>query len=75
MLHVQDEYRRRGYATILLQKASRALKEQGKERVAFIVDGNTASEALFTKLGWERADFNAKKQTGKRRAKRKWIQR
>lgn len=75
MLHVKEEYRRRGYATILLQEATRALEQRGEERVAFVVDGNKASEALFTKLGWQRADLHIKKQTGKRRAKRKWIKR
>ena len=73
MLHVQQDYRRRGYAQILLEEATRTLQNRGEDCVAFIVDGNTASESLFTKLGWKRADVHMKKQTGKRRAKRKWI--
>lgn len=73
MLHVQESYRRRGYGLALLKQASEALGELKQERVAFIVDGNTASEALFTKAGWIRADTAQKKCTGKRRAKRKWI--
>lgn len=73
MLHCKDEYRRRGYAIALLNHVTRTLEALGEERVAFIVDGNTASEALFTKAGWVREDPTMKKGTGKRRAKRKWI--
>jgi hypothetical protein len=50
------------------------VQARGEECIAFIVDGNNASEALFTKLGWVRADLHMlKKQTGNRRAKRKWV--
>lgn len=74
MLHVKEEYRRRGYAQTLLEEATRTVQARGEECIAFIVDGNNASEALFTKLGWVRADLHMlKKQTGNRRAKRKWV--
>jgi len=75
MLHVKEECRRRGYGAILLQEATSALEERGEECVAFILDGNTASEDLFSKLGWERADLHIKMQTGNRRSKRKWVKR
>jgi DTW domain-containing protein YfiP/predicted GNAT family acetyltransferase len=75
MLHVQEDCRNRGYGTVLLQQATRALQAKGEERVAYIVDGNHASEALFTSAGWERFDPTIKGGTGKRRAKRKWIHR
>jgi DTW domain-containing protein YfiP/ribosomal protein S18 acetylase RimI-like enzyme len=73
MLHVEEAYRRSGYGTRLLVEATRLLEERGEPRVAYIVDGNGASEGLFAKQRWIREDPNAKKGTGKRRAKRKWI--
>jgi len=73
MLNVQADVRRRGYGRALLQQATRTLAERGDERVAFIVEGNLASEALFESVGWERADSSQKRQTGKRRAKVKWV--
>jgi DTW domain-containing protein YfiP/GNAT superfamily N-acetyltransferase len=73
MLHVHEPFRRRGYGLALLKQATRTLQERGEERVAFIMDGNHASEAVFTAAGWKRDDPTAKRRTGKRRAKRKWI--
>ena len=73
MLHVEESCRRRGYGSALLSEATRVLENRGEPRQAFIVDGNRASEALFAKQGWIRADPNAKRGTGKRRAKREWI--
>lgn len=66
------------YINMLLRNiegVTRVLEERREERVAFIVEGNTAPEALFSKLGGERTEVNKKKQTGKRRARRKWIKR
>ncbi|KAL7551334.1 hypothetical protein ACHAWF_014527 [Thalassiosira exigua] len=73
ILHVDEEHRRSGIGELLLKEASDALKNRQEEAFAFIVDGNKASEALFAKLGWEKADPLKPKQTGKRRAKRLWI--
>lgn len=73
MIYVEEGFRRRGYAKMLLEQATRALEQRGEERVAFIVDGNHASERLFLSAGWEREDPNKKRGTGKRRAKRKWL--
>lgn len=75
MLHVDEPYRRRGYGAALLNEASRALADRGEERVAYIVDGNAASEAVFRSCGWERADPGQKKGTGRRRSKKLWVQR
>jgi len=75
MLHVDEPSRRKGYGSALVNEASRALEEEGKERVAYIVDGNTASEAVFTSCGWERADPGKKKGTGRRRSKKLWVKR
>jgi len=72
ILHVDDEHRRLGLGEILLNQATVALKRRDEPVFAFIVDGNNASEALFTKLGWVKADPFAKKGTGKRKAKRMW---
>jgi len=73
MMYVQESHRRRGYALALLQHATKTLQTQGEERVAFVVDGNAASEAVFEAAGWVEANPDLKRQTGKRRAKRKWI--
>jgi len=72
-LHVRHDDRRRGYGEELLRRATEVLRKRGEERVAFIVDGNEASEALFRKVGWRREDPTIKRRTGRRRAKRKWI--
>lgn len=73
MLYVEEDFRRRGYARALLEQATSILELRGEERVAFIVDGNVASEAVFLAAGWERADPRKKRGTGKRKAKRKWV--
>mmetsp|Transcript_11389 Transcript_11389/g.22568 ORF Transcript_11389/g.22568 Transcript_11389/m.22568 type:complete len:492 (+) Transcript_11389:108-1583(+) len=73
MLHVAEGYRRRGYGRALVAEASDRIAARGQELVAYVRDGNAASEALFSKLGWARADPSEKKRTGRRRAKRKWI--
>ncbi|CAB9526987.1 DTW domain-containing protein 2 [Seminavis robusta] len=73
MLHVEKHARRKGYGTALLRQLTQVLGQQGDARVAFIHDGNTASEALFRAVGWEPANGEVKRQTGRRKAKRKWI--
>mmetsp|Transcript_24204 Transcript_24204/g.37323 ORF Transcript_24204/g.37323 Transcript_24204/m.37323 type:complete len:117 (+) Transcript_24204:1-351(+) len=73
MLYVNSSYRRLGYGQTLLAEATQRLEQQGVECAAFIVDGNDASEMLFTKEGWVRADPTMKRKTGRRKAKRKWI--
>ena len=73
MLHVEEKYRRRGYGLSLLQQATQTLKERDEERVAFIVEGNHVSEAVFEAAGWKRVDHGNSRRTGIRRAKRKWV--
>ena len=73
MLHVEEPHRQKGYGAELVQMATQVLEEQGKECVAYIVDGNAISERVFSKCGWRKADPNVKKGTGRRRAPRKWI--
>mmetsp|Transcript_17105 Transcript_17105/g.23777 ORF Transcript_17105/g.23777 Transcript_17105/m.23777 type:complete len:195 (-) Transcript_17105:258-842(-) len=73
ILHVDPEHRRLGLAEALLKQATMALIRRRDKAFAFIVDGNTASEKLFTKLGWVKANPLEKKGTGKRKAKRLWI--
>ena len=55
----------------MLSSATKALQQKNDPTYAFILEGNTASEALFTKMGWEKI-YSGKKGTGKRRAKRLW---
>ncbi len=79
ILHVSEELRGRGYATALVREATRAISEANREREvpllysAMIKDGNTASERVFSKVGFVRENPNAKKGSGRRRANRKWI--
>ena len=64
ILHVDEAHRRQNLGEILLNEATDALARRGEEIFAFIQDGNKASEALFTKLGWEKANPLGKKGTG-----------
>jgi len=73
MLHIKEEYRRRGYGSALVSHATCLLKNMNKEGVAYILDGNIASEAVFDACGWVKECPNIKRQTGSRRSKRKWI--
>eukprot|EP00588_Corethron_pennatum_P031885 CAMPEP_0194343568 /NCGR_PEP_ID=MMETSP0171-20130528/97598_1 /TAXON_ID=218684 /ORGANISM="Corethron pennatum, Strain L29A3" /LENGTH=337 /DNA_ID=CAMNT_0039109835 /DNA_START=579 /DNA_END=1589 /DNA_ORIENTATION=+ len=52
ILHVDETYRRRGLGKILLSEATSSVQRRGELPIAFIVDGNTHSEALFSTLGW-----------------------
>jgi len=73
MLFVNEEYRRRGYGSALVSRATRELDKNRIEGVAYILDGNDASEAVFGNCGWVKENPNIKRQTGSRRSKRKWI--
>ena len=74
MLHVDEDHRRKGWGSALLAEAEEALKRRGDERLAFILDGNVASEKLFESRGWRRDDPEGfKRGTGRRRAKRRWV--
>lgn len=71
ILHVDEEHRRRSLGEALLSSATRALQEKNDPTFAFILEGNNASESLFTKMGWKKM-YSGKKGTGTRRAKRLW---
>ena len=65
ILHVDEEHRRFGLGQALLKEATEALARRNEDVFAFILDGNNASEALFTKLGWEKdIDASSAKGTG-----------
>jgi L-amino acid N-acyltransferase YncA len=67
ILHVDEEHRRFGLGLALLKEATKALlarSRNGDNVYAFILDGNHASEALFTKLGWEKVGDSSAKGTG-----------
>ena len=72
-IHVDERFRRRGFAATLLAEATKALERNQEPCFAYILDGNGPSEALFSQQGWVRADPLAPKGTGRRRAKRKWV--
>lgn len=71
ILHVDEDHRRRSLGEALLCSATTALQEKNDPTFAFILEGNNASESLFTKMGWKKM-YSGKKATGKRRAKRLW---
>ena len=48
-------------------------EEMAQTAISMIKDGNTASERVFSKVGFVRENPNAKKGSGRRRANRKWI--
>uniref|UniRef100_A0A7S2YAD0 tRNA-uridine aminocarboxypropyltransferase n=1 Tax=Entomoneis paludosa TaxID=265537 RepID=A0A7S2YAD0_9STRA len=73
MLHVDQAYRRRGLGTLLLSYAMEQLQQHDQPLFAFILDGNAASQGIFTKMGWIPDNPRAKRGTGRRRAPRKWI--
>ena len=55
MLHVEPEHRRRGIASQLVGQAARDLVQARRACFAYIVDGNVASQRVFSQLGWRRA--------------------
>jgi len=81
MLQVETEYRRKGYGRLLVQEASKVLKELGKPCVCFIQQGDEVAESLFGGLGWivsEQKGAGAVKSgtttgTTPRAAKQRWI--
>ena len=76
ILYVSKEHRGKGYGTALLKEATRMVSKSCNpplECTALIMAGNTASERVFQKVGWVLESPNAKKRSGRRRAKRKWI--
>jgi len=64
ILHVDEEHRKLGLGQVLLNEATKELASRNEDLFAFIIDGNHASEALFTKLGWEKASGSSTKGTG-----------
>ena len=73
MLHVKELCHLCGYGSALFSEATRVLDNCGEPRQSFIVDHNQASEALFAKQGWIRADKNEKWETGTSWYKQEWI--
>lgn len=57
-LYVKDDYRRQGVAEDLVIYLCHALAKQGFDATAHIVDGNTPSLKLFTRLGFEAIEYN-----------------
>lgn len=57
-LTVLPEYRRKGIAAKLVRAAERGLRKEGMEIIAALIDAdNTASRALFSKLGYTTSDI------------------
>ena len=53
-LDAEEEHRRRGFASALLQRAAEELEAAGEPAFAHVVEGNVASERCFEKNGWTR---------------------
>jgi len=73
MLYVLPAYQNLGYGNLLVQTATEYLIDNDMECSCYILDGNSVSEHVFEKHGWEKADPNQKKRTGRRRAPRLWV--
>ncbi len=57
-LAVMPEYRHQGIAARLVRTCERALRKQGMEMFAALIEGdNLASQTLFAKLGYETSDI------------------
>lgn len=52
-LHVKDEYRGQGLATILIETFSQKILESGEDIRTMINDRNEVSQKLFNKLGFK----------------------
>ncbi|TMW43518.1 hypothetical protein DOY81_011401 [Sarcophaga bullata] len=52
-LHVKEEYREQGLATILIEEYSRRILERGEDVRTLINDNNLVSQKVFAKLGFE----------------------
>ena len=52
-LHVKEEYRGQGLATILIEEYSRRILERGEDVRTLINDNNLISKKVFAKLGFE----------------------
>eukprot|EP00127_Corallochytrium_limacisporum_P007147 Clim_evm20s243 gene=Clim_evmTU20s243 len=52
MVKCLSEHRRKGYAAIAIQYTMKAMMDLGVVPFCYIVDGNAASEGLFSKLGY-----------------------
>jgi GNAT superfamily N-acetyltransferase len=68
ILHVDEDHRRQCLGEVLLASATKALEQTKDPVFAFIVDGNAASESLFTKLGWSKT-YSGKKGHGQKESK------
>jgi GNAT superfamily N-acetyltransferase len=64
ILHVDEDHRGLGLGAALLREITQTLLRRKEDMFAFIVDGNKASEALFSKLGWKKANPSGKKGIG-----------
>lgn len=51
-----DEYKRRGFAKIVVNALSKILAEEGLDTILFVVVGNESSEKLFISLNWKRVN-------------------
>ncbi len=57
-LAVLPEYRHKGIAVKLVRACERALRQEGMELFAALIEGdNVASQSLFAKLGYETTDI------------------
>ena len=64
ILHVEPKHRQLGLAQVLLQSAMDTISSRNEKLFAYIVDGNKASERLFSKLGWRKDYPLGKRGTG-----------
>lgn len=56
ILQTLPEYKRRGYATLIIKVMSKDIAEDGHDPLGTVLVGNIASEGMFEKLGFHRMD-------------------
>jgi predicted GNAT family acetyltransferase len=53
MLHTLQEFRRRGYAAVVVRALASKIIQDGAQPFCHIVEGNSSSLALFRSLGFD----------------------
>ncbi|KAF2878768.1 hypothetical protein ILUMI_27395, partial [Ignelater luminosus] len=53
-LHVMDEYKRKGYGSLITKVLTKQLAQEGVYPIASTLNNNNISQAMFTKLGFKK---------------------
>ncbi|XP_055917597.1 uncharacterized protein LOC129949901 [Eupeodes corollae] len=56
LLQVRDEYKRKGFGSLMVKAMAKMQAEKGMETIAPVVEENSASRAMFRSLGFQEID-------------------